>query len=273
MTHPGPDHARFDELAAGHALYALDPDDEREFLRHAAECPFCQQALAEFADVAAALAEIASPAEPSSQLGPRILAAALTSDPRDDHSGTVRAGQEAAQPGTQPGPDAQVAPLRRRPRPRWLKSAAAAAAVAVIAGGTWAGLAASHGSSTPQPLAACGHPHACPQVLLTETTAHRTAARVIVTAGAAWLEPAGLPADDTARQIYVLWQVTATHAAPLAVGSFDIRPGANQPIRIGSLAAPYPGTKAFAVSIEHGRVIPPSPTHLVALGHLPALTA
>lgn len=265
MTDPGPDHARFDELAAGYALDALEPDDERRFLSHARQCPLCQQALADYADVAAALAETASPAEPSPQLGPRILAAAVAGDPRDDHPDTLTAGQGAAQPA----PDAQVVPLRRRPRPRWLKAAAAAAAVAVIAGGTWAGLAASSGSSNPQPLAACGHPRACPEVLLTETTAHRTAARVIVAAGSAWLVPAGLPADDTARQIYVLWQVTAAHA-PLPVGSFDIRPGAHQPIRIGPLAAPYHGTKVFAVSLEHGRAIPASPSHLVAQGHLPA---
>jgi anti-sigma-K factor RskA len=269
MTDPGPDHARFDELAAAHALDALDPDDERRFLSHARHCPLCQQALADYADVAAALAETAPPAEPSPQLGPRILAAALAGEPRNDHPDTLTADQGTGRPGPQPAPDGQVVPLRRHPRPRWLKAAAAAAAVAVIAGGTWAGLAASRGGSTPQPLAACAHPHACPQVLLTETTAHRTAARVIVDAGSAWLLPLGLPADDAAHQVYVLWQVTAAHA-PLPVGSFDIRPGAHQPIRIGSLTAPYHGTKAFAVSLERGRAIPASPSHLVALGHLSA---
>ena len=262
MTDPGPDHARFDELAAGHALHALDPADERRFLSHARQCPLCQQALAGYADVAAELAEIAPAAEPSPRLGPRIVAAALAADPRDDRPGIRRAGAGADRTGTQTDLDTRVVPLRRHPRPRWLKAAAAAA---VIAGGTWAGLAASTGSSPPQPVAACGHPGACPEVLLTGTAAHRTAARVIVAAGTAWLQPAGLPADDTKRQIYVLWQVTAGHA-PLPVGSFDIGPGADQPIRVGTLAASYHATKAFAVSLEPGRAIPASPSHLVAQG-------
>jgi hypothetical protein len=105
-------------------------------------------------------------------------------------------------------------------------------------------------------------------VLLTATAAHQSAARVIITAGSAWLLPDGLPANDAKNQIYVLWQITAAHA-PLPVGSFDIRPGARQPIQVGPLAAPYHGTRAFAVSLEHGRAIPASPSHVVAQGQPP----
>jgi hypothetical protein len=274
MSDPGPDHARFDELAAGYALHALEQDEEREFLAHARHCPLCQQALAGYADVAAALAETVPPAEPSPQLGPRILAAALARDPGHDRADTLAADQgaadqDAARPGTRPGEYARVVPLRRRPRPRWLKPAAAAAAAALIAGGTWAGLAASQGNSAPPPLAACGQPGACPEVPLTGTEAHQTTAQVIITAGSAWLLASGLPANDAKSQIYVLWQITAAHA-PLPVGSFDIRPGASQPIKVGRLAASYNGTKAFAVSLEHGRAIPASPSHVVAQGQLPA---
>jgi hypothetical protein len=269
MTDPGPDHARFEELAAGHALHALDPADERWFLSHARQCPQCQQALAGYAEVTAELAQIASAAEPGPQLGLRILAAALAGEPRDDRPDVLGAGPGADRPGTEPAPGTRVVPLRRRPRPRWLKPAAAAAAVAVIAAGTWAGLTASTGSRPTQPLAACGHPSTCPEVLLTGTAAHRAAGRVIIAAGTAWLQPGGLQPDDTTRQIYVLWQVTPGHA-PLPVGSFDIRTGADQPIRIGTLAAPYHSTKAFAVSIEPGRAVPASPSHLVAQGQIPA---
>ena len=102
MSDPGPDHARFDELAAGYALHALEQDEERQFLDHARHCPLCQQALAGYAEVAAALAETSPPAEPSPQLGPRILAAALARDPGHDHADTPAAGQGAARPGTRP---------------------------------------------------------------------------------------------------------------------------------------------------------------------------
>jgi hypothetical protein len=265
MTDPGPDHARLAELAAAHALHALEPDDEQAFTAHARQCPHCQQALAGYAEVAAALAETAPRAEPSPQLGPRILAAALADDPRDDRPGTPAAGQEAAQPGTQPHPSRRVIPLRRRPQ--WHRAAAGAAAAAVIAAGTWAGLAATGGgSSSPQTLAACARPHACTQVVLSGSATQRTVAKVVIQNGVAWMEPTAMAANP-AGEIYVLWQITGAHT-PLAVGSFDIRPGTLSAIRIGSLAAPYSGTWAFAVSLEHGRTIPASPSRPVALGQV-----
>ena len=91
---------------------------------------------------------------------------------------------------------------------------------------------------------------------------------MIVTAGSAWLVPTGLRADDTARQIYVLWQITGAHV-PLAVGSFDVRGHGGTPIRIGKLAVPYHGTLAFAVSLEHGRTIPAAPSRLVRWARSP----
>ena len=81
--------------------------------------------------------------------------------------------------------------------------------------------------------------------------------------------PSGLPADDRSRQVYVLWQITGKHT-PLAIGSFDVGRHSAAPIRIGKLAVPYRSTWAFAVSIEHGRTIPASPSRPVALGQVSA---
>jgi len=162
-----------------------------------------------------------------------------------------------------------VVPLRRgtdrdRPGRRWQKPAlAAAAAVLIAAGGTWAGLAATSGGPS-HPLAACTQPHACPQVTLTSAATHQTAAKVVIDGGVAWMEPSAMQANP-ADEIYVLWQVTGA-PVPLAVGSFDVRAGATSPIKIGTLPAPYHGTQAFAVSLEHGRTIPPRPSTPVAAG-------
>ncbi|HEY2489252.1 MAG TPA: hypothetical protein VGI37_07090, partial [Streptosporangiaceae bacterium] len=76
MTDQAPEHTVFDELAAGYVLYALEPADEQRFLRHAEQCSRCHQTLAEFQEVAAALADTAPPAEPSARLGERIMAVA-----------------------------------------------------------------------------------------------------------------------------------------------------------------------------------------------------
>jgi hypothetical protein len=90
-----------------------------------------------------------------------------------------------------------------------------------------------------------------------------------VSGGIAWLVPSGLRPDDPASQEYVLWQITGAHT-PVAVGSFDVTARGGRPVRIGALAAPYRGTWAFAVSLEHGRAIPATPSRPVALGQVPA---
>jgi anti-sigma-K factor RskA len=231
------DHAVFDELAAGHVLHALDPEDEQRFLRHAGDCPICPETLAAFSDVAAALAETTPAAEPSPELGARITA-------------ETRRGK--------------VIPLTRRPVPRWLRPAAAAAAAAVvIGGGIWAGLAAT--ATHPLPPSSCAHQRGCAEVPVISSATHQPAARVIVLNGSVYLTPTRMPANHRTDQIYVLWQIPKGHA-PLAVGSFDVHTGPNAAIKIGRLAAPYDRTAAFAISLEPGRMIPPAPTKVVAVG-------
>jgi anti-sigma-K factor RskA len=146
---------------------------------------------------------------------------------------------------------------------RWLRPAAIAAVVALLAGGgTWAGLeSTASGPVTRAALCSQG----CSEVVLTAAGSHAEAGKVIVSHGLVWMEPAAMAPDDTADQIYVLWQLTSDNR-PLAVGSFDVRSGSHGPVVVGPLAAPYHGTLAFAVSLEHGRTIPASPSRIAALG-------
>lgn len=265
------EHTDFDELAAGYALNALEPADEQRFLRHAADCPDCERVMAEFFEVAAALAETAPQAEPSEQLGLRILAATR---PDPDHR-PAAAPAAAPQPEGEPQTGAQTGPqtglptgvVRLRPkrsrRLQWMT--AAAAAVVIAAGGIWGGLAATSGNS-PAPLAMCAQPHSCSEVTLVAGQAHQVAGKVVVTDHEAWMLPTDMTANP-AGQIYVLWQITGTRT-PLAVGSFDVKAGGHAPIKIGGLAAPYSGTVAFAVSLEHGKTIPPAPSDEVAQGQV-----
>jgi anti-sigma-K factor RskA len=246
MTGPHFEHPDLRELSAGYVLDALDPADEQRFLRHAADCPRCRGLVTGFREVTEALAAEAAPlAEPSSGLADRILAATRPHNEQADGTG-------------------QVVPLHGRAH-RWRRPAAVAAAAAIIAGGVWGGLAAT--APGPQPvLAACAESHTCARVGLTATASGRTAATVIVHDGVAWMQPSAMAANP-AGEIYVLWQITGARI-PLAVGSFDIHPGARGPVRIGSLAVPYSGTWAFAVSLEHGRTIPARPSKPVALGQV-----
>jgi Anti-sigma-K factor rskA len=264
------EHARYDELTAGYALDALDPQDEADFAGHLAGCARCQDAVARFTEITAALADVAPAAEPSPELGARIMAAVASEPARAAEPATAEPA--TAGPATAGLP--RVAHLRhagpRRPRrPLRVIAASVAAAAALIAGGaTWAGL--QGGSSTPQmPAAGCVQAKACREITLTDARSRAPAARLIIADGTVWLVPTGLAADNTAQQVYVLWQITGGHT-PLAVGSFDVRghPRAGHPIRVGALAVPYSGTWAFAVSLEHGRTIPATPSHPVALGQV-----
>lgn len=113
------------ELSAAYALDALSPEEEREFEVHLAACVRCQEEVAAFTDVAAALAFAVEPAAvPSGGLRDRILAEA-----RDDRVAVIHPG------------------------PRWAYPVAAVAAVAACAAiglGIWAATLASR--STPQAL-------------------------------------------------------------------------------------------------------------------------
>ncbi|HEY3952495.1 MAG TPA: zf-HC2 domain-containing protein [Streptosporangiaceae bacterium] len=271
-------HGSFRELAAGYALNALDPADEERFLRHATACPECLEQIAGFQEVAAALAETAPAAEPSSDLGDRILAAtqpgpagAGPADTGPAQAGPGQAGAEEsglaqteptdARPGSGTVPPG-VVPLQQR-RLRRAAMAAAAAVVAVV--GIWGGLAATSGG-TSGPLAVCSRPHTCTEVPLVATATHRVAAKVVVLGREVWMLPGAMTASPK-DEIYVLWQITGSQA-PRAVGSFDIRTGSNAPIRIGGLAAPAAGSTAFAVSLEHGLTIPAAPSNKLAAGQV-----
>jgi anti-sigma-K factor RskA len=273
VTDATQEHAHFDELAAGFALHALDPDDEQQFLAHLATCPRCRDALSDFTEVAAALADDWSAVEPSPLLGQRIMAAIAESPPAGVTDLSARRAQSRDSAESHHPDQARSQPRHRSQRQHHRRlvtiASAAAAAVLVAGGAVWGGLAATGGSTT----SVAGHSgsclthRTCPQVVLTDSRTHATAGQVMIVGQTVWLVPSGLPADNEARHVYVLWQITGAHT-PLAVGSFDVRGHADQAVRIGSLAVPYHGTWAFAVSLEPGRTIPAHPSHPVALGQV-----
>ncbi len=128
MTRPDP-HARFEELAAGHALHALEPEDEQAFLAHLPGCARCEADLAEHTATLAHLAYAPAPADPPPSLLDGIRAGVLAS------------GREVSFP-EQAAPVEAVDELsrardRRRMRRATTWMGIAAAAALVISLGVW----------------------------------------------------------------------------------------------------------------------------------------
>lgn len=82
------------ELAALHAVGALDPEEARAFERHVAEgCDACAEELREFESVAALLARSAPPVEPPASVREKLLSRAA-----EDRRGRHAAGKPSDAP-------------------------------------------------------------------------------------------------------------------------------------------------------------------------------
>lgn len=88
---------------------------------------------------------------------------------------------------------------------------------------------------------------------------------VLVSDGQREIVPMGLTPNRTDEQTYVLWGLDGD-ADPTAVGTFDVRPGADGPLSVASLEGGTYGT--YAVSLERGREAPPAPSAVVAAGQV-----
>lgn len=264
-------HDFFEQLVAGYALDALEPADEQTLTAHLRSCSDCAAMLADLRRTAAELSLLAEPVEPPVGLGAAIRAAALAeggqSVSRPQPSSAASGSSSESSPGSSSA-TGRVLPMaahrdRRTHRPGRLLLAVAAAAV-LLAGGASLGLVA-RGPSKPNLSAACTAAAGCHRITLTDAASKLPAAVVMVRGGSVYLLPSRLAPDNRASQIYVLWQVTGAHT-PLPVGSFDVGAGKQSPIALGSLAAPYRDTWAFAISLEPGRTIPAAPSSPIALG-------
>jgi hypothetical protein len=244
-------HERFEELAAGHALDALEPGDEQAFLAHLPSCAACERAVAEHRETAAHLA-YAADAVP---LPDALLAGIRT--------GVQASGRAATPTQGAPAPvDLAVARTRRTAAlsRSWL--AVAAAAALVLSLGSWNAFL-QHGKSVSDQRAA----QLAAAVRMLETTSGQRVAladdsgRAVATAvmhdaDTVSLVIDGLAPNDTASSTYVLWQTGDTGTR--AVGTFDVR-GEIEVVRDLRLVTSLKGWKALAVTHEPGRTAPKAP--------------
>ena len=122
-------------FAGGAALNALDEMEDEQFRRHLEDCPTCQLELAGFVETAARLGAASAETPPVSLRASVLAAVAVTRQlpPLTSRPGTDGQQPVVAAPAVETG-GAEVIDLaaRRRTRGRWLLSAAAAVALALV---------------------------------------------------------------------------------------------------------------------------------------------
>ena len=238
MTTPlDPTHERWDELAAGYALDALEPAEEAELLAHVEGCATCRASLRDHEFVAAQLAALADDSNVPAPSWGSIRGAIVGDD------GDV--------------PVVDLDERRSRRRQPWLLGAAAAA-VLLVAGVVTATQLGGDESPTQQAISACRSSAACHVVELARGSHKR--AVLLVHRGGAEVFPTDLPSPGVGRE-YALWQLPRDGKPTLLA----------QPVpRAGQSAAPlkldYRETAAFALSVEPEGPPASSPTTVVAVG-------
>ncbi len=245
-------HERFEELAAGHALDALEPEDEQAFLQHLTGCARCERALAEHRGTAAHLAYGAAPSALPADLFDRIRAV------------VVAESGEGVFDGAEATPSAAVVDLasrRRLPRARTLVASAAAAAL--VLGLTGANLSLRHDRTEQLASKArlsevvrtleSGSGRSVP--LLDDD--RRVAAVAVLQGDHVSLVVEGMPANPSGTT-YVLWEAGPAGGVR-ALGTFDVRRRGVEVVRDLPLQHGEGDVTAFAITRERGREAPDRP--------------
>jgi anti-sigma factor RsiW len=251
------EHARFEELAAGHALSALEPGDEEVFLAHLPSCAACERAVAEHRETASHLAYAADPVALPDSLLDRIRA-------------EVQATGRAMPPPAPVSLDAARTRRRAPLPPAW--TAVAAAVALVLSLGVW-NVSLRQGRSDLEQRA--DRLAAAVQTLEIGTRvpladgSGRPVAVAVLHDDRVSLVVDGLAANDRSTSTYVLWQTGATGTR--AVAAFDVRGEAVDVVRDLPLVTTLKGWTALAVTREPGRTAPEVPGSMpVANGTVPA---
>lgn len=233
------EHEVWDELAAGAALHALEPDEQQLFDLHAADCARCRTALDENSLIAA-------------QLG--TLSVGSDEDVEPPSWSSIRAGIVSS-----PAPVTDELAARRRDRAKLSnarRALAAAAAVVAIAGGGIAGWRLSAGG----PAGPCDGVTACHVVSI--HAAGGASLQLVVQGDRVTMRGSDMPAAPPAKT-YVLWQEPRVGKAT-AVASYSGRGTAT-----AQLPLAYRNTGAFAISEEPAGPLPAQPSDVLATEGLP----
>ena len=252
-------HEPWEQLAVGHALDALEPDDEAQFLAHLPTCATCRRVVDDTRAVMGELAVTAEPLEPPRSLWERIRAEVDTSArkpvPAPAPPPAARGGSVVALPPSTP---------QRWARVTTAVAVAAALLGAVVTGGVAFVVGNDRGTAARQLNQVLGCVES-PQCRMVRLTGESEAAAVAMLRGESIrLVVDGLPRNNRAKEIYVLWQATPSGTMK-AVATFDVTSGRRH-LLDAEPVAPLGSAAVFAVSRERGRSAPATPSRPLMKG-------
>lgn len=252
-------HDVYAELLAGHALSALEPEDELVLLHHLPSCGPCTRELVAAHEVLAQLAYVVEPVDPPADLFDRIRAGVLETHP---DAFATRTGLPVAEPVV------RLDEVRRKrllsTRASRLVGVAAAVAIAAVAAlGAW-NVSLQRENDRRADLQASAR-----SVVEMLETGRSTTVPMMDPSGAVRsvavlhddrmsLVVDGLAPNDATDSTYVLWGVD--DGAPLyAIDEFDVSPGGVQVVR--DIRGPQLAeSDRFMITREPGRTAPKDPT-------------
>ena len=285
-------HERWDELAVGFALTALEPDEMERFIEHlVAFCPQCQLSVDETASVGAEIGRaLPGPVVvPSETLRHSVLSAALAARPAVPQTTADLPPVRSISPAVdRPVAPSEVAPAQtrmgsgahrvvdlseRRARrtsrsASWLVAAAAAVVALVLSVATVSALHAKSRNSAElrqYQQAITASLSTAGQVVPLKSESGANIASVVAhndSVNVVSLDLAPNPKTTT----YVLWGISGKTVGPTALGVFDISGTNVQTTQVATDSRGYKSFKQYAVSREPGHTPPPSPTTIVASG-------
>ena len=254
MTGPQ-EHRSFEELAVGHALSALEPEEEQVFAQHLATCSTCQRDVREHRETLSVLALSADPVDPP----PSVL--------EGIRAGMVReSGTTAAAPAARPQQVTSLEEARSRRSGRTARAVqwvgAAAAAALVLSLGAW-NLALRDDRNASREygdrLAAAVRDLARPdstQVPLTSRNGDVLAVAVVQDSEVSLVLDGLQP--NSSGTTYVLWaQDRSGGVRP--VGAFDVEQSQVDVVQDLPVEGGVESVTAYLVSNEQGDEPPPAP--------------
>lgn len=258
------EHARFDALAVGWALHALEPEDEAGFRRHLPGCARCAETVDQATEVMGTMAADLPAAEPSEGLRARLRAAVESTEQVERVEQVEPAAAEPAPPLTLPAPRAgwsRALPL----------ALVAAAVAAVLALGIWnVGLRAERAELSAtvaeQRDVVAGLLTPGQATVATLDDGGNPVATVVAREDRLQVVTYGLSANDATDTTYVVWGLG--EGAPIPLGAFDVEGSQIAVETVGSRATGFDGFAQYGISIEPGREAPSEPTEVVATGQV-----